>query len=195
MNPVINSELMSCGYPQCSDSKSRPDTEIKMHCSNSGAMDNGHCLSCLKWTRYCYPCMPITTTFLCHEVLKIIHFCRCILTLCIWFCFTQYFFTTNNALQFWRILVVLFFGGGGREGIYCVMINNVLPQYIHDGWLGVKTKQREKLHIIIQTPPAMFIFSPIGLRSSNDMRMCVCVQTEWTWSMHYVGIATYQFIP
>ena len=53
MNPVINSELMSCGYPQCSDSKSRPDTEIQMHCSNSGAMDNGHRLSRLKRTRYC----------------------------------------------------------------------------------------------------------------------------------------------
>ena len=27
--------------------------------------------------------------------------------------------------------------------------------------------------------------------------VCVCVHvwTEWTWSMHYIGISTYQFIP
>ena len=27
------------------------------------------------------------------------------------------------------------------------------------------------------------------------MVVCVCVWTEWTWSMHYAGISTYQFIP
>ena len=43
---------------------------------------------------------------------------------------------------------------------------------------------------------AMSTFSPVGSRSSNGMRMCVCVCTEWTWSMHYAGISTaYQFIP
>ena len=44
----------------------------------------------------------------------------------------------------------------------------------------------------------MSTFSPVGW-PSNGMRMsvcvCVCVWTEWTWSMHYVGISTYQFIP
>ena len=25
--------------------------------------------------------------------------------------------------------------------------------------------------------------------------VCVCVRMEWTWSMHYVGTSTYQFIP
>ena len=40
-------------------------------------------------------------------------------------------------------------------------------------------------------------FSPVGLRSSNGMRMCVCVWvwTELTLSMHYVGTSTWQFIP
>ena len=44
---------------------------------------------------------------------------------------------------------------------------------------------------------AMSTFSPVGSWSANGMRMCVCmcVWTEWTWSMHYVGISTYQFIP
>ena len=39
---------------------------------------------------------------------------------------------------------------------------------------------------------AMFTFSPICSRSS---KWCVCVWTEWTWSMYYTGIFTYQFIP
>ena len=39
-------------------------------------------------------------------------------------------------------------------------------------------------------PSAMSTFSPVSSRSSNGM----CVWTEWTWSMHYAGISTYQFI-
>ena len=34
----------------------------------------------------------------------------------------------------------------------------------------------------------MSTFSPVGSRSSNGMSVRVCVCTEWTWSMHYVGI-------
>ena len=43
----------------------------------------------------------------------------------------------------------------------------------------------------------MSTFSPVSSWPSNGFRMCVCVcvWTEWTWSMHYVGISTYQFIP
>ena len=41
---------------------------------------------------------------------------------------------------------------------------------------------------------AMSTFSPVGSLSSNGMRICVYVWTEWTWSMQYVGISTYQFI-
>ena len=40
-------------------------------------------------------------------------------------------------------------------------------------------------------------FSPISSQSSNGVCVCVhvCVCAEWTWSMHYIGISTYQFIP
>ena len=49
---------------------------------------------------------------------------------------------------------------------------------------------------------AMSTFRPVGSWSSNGMReresVCVCVYlcvwTEWTWSMHYIGISTYQLI-
>ena len=40
-------------------------------------------------------------------------------------------------------------------------------------------------------------FSPVGLLSSNGISVCVCawhVCMEWTWSVHYNGIFTYQFI-
>ena len=40
----------------------------------------------------------------------------------------------------------------------------------------------------------MSTFSPVGLWPSDGMRMRVCVWTEWTWSMHYVGMSTDQFI-
>ena len=42
---------------------------------------------------------------------------------------------------------------------------------------------------------AMSTFSPVGSRSSNGVRICVCVWTEWTWSMHYAGISAHQFTP
>ena len=48
----------------------------------------------------------------------------------------------------------------------------------------------------------MSTFSPVGLQSSNGISVCVCVcvcawrvYMEWTWSVHYIGISTYQFIP
>ena len=42
---------------------------------------------------------------------------------------------------------------------------------------------------------AMSTFSPIGSLSTSCMSVCVCVWMEWTWSMHYIGISTYQFLP
>ena len=53
----------------------------------------------------------------------------------------------------------------------------------------------------------MSTFSHVGLQSSDGISVCVCVCVracvracvrvcvEWTWSVHYVGISTYQFIP
>ena len=39
----------------------------------------------------------------------------------------------------------------------------------------------------------MSIFRPVGSVLRSFENVCVC--TEWTWSMQYVGISTYQFIP
>ena len=59
----------------------------------------------------------------------------------------------------------------------------------------------------------MSTFSPVSSWSSNGMSVCeckcvcvcvcewvsesvcACVCMDWTWSMHYAGISTYQFIP
>ena len=37
-------------------------------------------------------------------------------------------------------------------------------------------------------------FSPVSSLSSDGINVCVCVCMEWTWSVHYIGISTYQFI-
>ena len=52
---------------------------------------------------------------------------------------------------------------------------------------------------VIPGPPfgvslAISTFSP-SVHSPQMVWECVCVYVEWTWSTHYVGISTYQFVP